>query len=279
MARHFLTALLCGTAGLLPCLAFTSAPSGSGDIHAQITREALRGTVSDANIDFIVKSCDSQDATGGEGAGEARRHFKDATLSGALGYMDRERKKALNYAADADTDAESRAEALRHFGLMLHTAQDFYSHTNYLELQLENPASRQDPYNIELVEWSRVPDGYVGKASGDSLGSGKSQGEGKAAADFNKETAESAEGKKAIAGTTYFKLAKALAVRETQRQWNMFEALVRGRYMSKSPAIVTALRNASPAATVSDAAAKLDKQPIQTINAGDRGREDDKEED
>ncbi len=243
---------------LQPAFCFSSFETDGGNVHEQITKEALSGIVSDTNIAFIVKAVNSQDTPGEEGLAEPRRHFDDGQLSAALAYIDREKKKALNYAADADTDAEDRAHCLKHFGLLLHTAQDFYSRTNYLELQLENGGKRANPYGIEVVDWAKVPDGYSGSKASDILTSGRKSGEKTQAAgksadcisylDLNKDNAQSPEAKKTLPGTNYFNLAKALAVRETQRQWTLFEALIRGRFQQRADAIITALKQASPAA-------------------------------
>jgi len=223
-------------------------------VHEDITRQALHDTISDANLDFIVKAVDSQNAPGSEGVSEGRRHFTDGNFSAALAYMDREKKQALNYAGSADTDAGDRAQALRHFGLMVHTAQDFYSSTNYVELMLEDSKKTADPLGLDLVDWARVPDGYAGKSSGLPLsaavsraktGSGAAQAAG--TPDFNKDNANSPAGKKKVGGITYFDISRDLAIRETQRQWNLFEALVRGRFHERAGAIVDALKKAAPA--------------------------------
>jgi hypothetical protein len=249
--------LLVATFALQPAHCFSSFDADGGNVHEQITKEALSGIVSDTNLAFIVKAVNSQDAPGEESATEPRRHFDDGQLSAALSYIDREKKKALNYAADADTDAENRAHCLKHFGMLLHTAQDFYSRSNYLEIQLEDGAKRANPYSIEVVDWAKVPDGYVGSKAGDALTSGKKSGQktpatGQAAAgisyqELNKDNAQSTEAKKTLPGTNYFNLARALAVRETQRQWTLFEALIRGRYLQRADAIISALKQASPA--------------------------------
>lgn len=220
--------------------AFSSFSDRGGDVHGQITRDALAGTIFDANLAVIIKAVVSQDISGSEGANEARRHFGDDNFSASLAYIDREKKKALNYASDADTDPDNRARSLKHFGLMLHAAQDFYSQTNYVELALEDSRKRADPFNIELADWAKIPDGYVGPASGTRLTSAKYN------MDLDKDNAHTPEGKKAAAGTTYFMIARDLAVRETQRQWNLFEALLKGRFQTRAVAIIAALKEASP---------------------------------
>lgn len=229
---------------------FTSGEAGGQTVHEQVTRDALAGTISDANLSFICKAVNSQDAPGSEGATEPRRHFEGGNFSAALSYIDREKRTALNYAAEADADAGNRAQALRHFGLMLHTVQDFYSKTNYVELQLENPAYRSDPYSIELVEWARVPAGYSGRKSGCQL---------QEVTDTKLDSPANEAGKRVVGGTTYFKVARELALKETQRQWAAFETLVRGRCHGRAEAIIAALKQASPAeGAAADAAPELD---------------------
>jgi hypothetical protein len=44
---------------------------------------------------------------------------------------------------------------------------------------------------------------------------------------------------------TYYQIARALAIRETQRQWDLFQALVRRRYAAHAAAITTAFKQAS----------------------------------
>ncbi len=243
----------------IPAYSFSTSAGSGGNVHDEITRQALSEMVSDANLNFLIKVVDSQNAPGSEAESEVRRHFSDSNFGAAMSYMDREKKQALNFAGSADSDAADRAQALRHFGLMLHTAQDFYSHTNYIELLLEDTRKAGDPLGLELVDWTRVPDGYAGKVSGSSLAagagaaakSGPGAAEALGATDFSKDNANTPQSKKKAGGVTYFDISKELAVRETQRQWNLFEALVRGRFHERAPAIVEALKKAAPAAEAS----------------------------
>ncbi len=226
--------------------AFSSADNSGGNVHDQTTREALKGIVSEANLKVITDANSSQDQPGSEGLAEARRHFGDERMISSLGYVDREKKRALNYASEADTDPEQRGRALRHFGEMLHTVQDFYSRTNYLELMVANQQYKEDPYAVPLVDWMKVPDGYPGLQNFCAKTSGAST------AEFVKDSLSTGEGKKIISSNvTYFQAAKDLAVRETQRQWNLFETLIRNRCGERAPAIIAALKQASPEVKVS----------------------------
>ena len=235
--RAFLILFLSGQTA---ACAFNSTDAGGGNIHDQITREALKGVFSEANLKIIIDANTAQDRAGSESVLELRRHFADERFVSSIGYIDREKKRALNYACESDTDPQQRGRALVHFGEMLHCVQDFYSRTNYLELIIALESKNFDPYEIPLVDWAKVPDGYPGLVSSGGAG-------GQDAADISKESKESRQGKK-IAGAriTYFHAARELAVRETQRQWTSFETMIRNRCGQRAAAIIAALKEASP---------------------------------
>lgn len=223
--------------------AFTSIEGAN--IHADITAEALRGVLSEGNLKFVIEANQNQDKPGTEGIAELRRHFGDESFLSALAYIDREKRRALNYAVESDTDAEARGYALRHFGEMLHSVQDFYSRTNYIELMVANSQYKQSPYDIPLVDWTKVPAGYPGLKCFSAKAGSSNAGE---LALIVKDNAETSGGKKVISGkVTQFQVAKELAIRETSRQWNLFETLIRSRTGSRAPAIIAALKQAGPA--------------------------------
>lgn len=228
--------------------AFSNTNSMGGNTHNEITSEALKSILSEANLKIIIDANIAQDRPGSEGASELRRHFGEERFVSSLGYIDREKKRALNYASESDTDPEQRGRALVHFGEMLHCVQDFYSRTNYLELMLSNESYRNDPYNIPLVDWVKVPDGYPGLMSF-SVRTGNADQR----AAIVKDSMECDEGKKIIvARISYFQAAKDLAVRETQRQWNSFETMIHNRCGDRAAAIIAALKQASPEVKVSE---------------------------
>lgn len=228
----------------VPAFGFSSFEKAGGRVHAEITEEGLRGTVAQPNLKLIVDANEGQDRKESEAARDHRRHFAAKTVDSALAYIDREKRSALNYAAEADTDEESRSNALRHFGMLLHAAQDFYSQSNYVELQLQDPRYKRDPLLIPLVDWSRVPAGYAGLVANaaDSIDN---------AQNFNKDNASTEQGKKLSGKTSYYNIARELAIRETQRQWTLFETLIRSRCGERSAKIIAALREATPNVKVS----------------------------
>jgi hypothetical protein len=249
-----IAALLMVAASVYPAGYAMDTDSPQDSVHAQITREALGGAIAPENLKLIIDANDSQDAPGSEGATEKRRHFDGRSIASAYQYVEREKTKALNLAAEADSEPEARLESLRHLGLALHSLQDFYLRSNYVETQLENPATKEDPYNIGLVDWSKVTEGkYTAAKHGDAEDA------------LNKDSVTTGGGKTAVSGTaTYHSVARDLAVRETQRQWNLFETLVRGRCGDRAPAVLAALRQAS-SPTAAQSAATKDRESSQTI--------------
>lgn len=231
MIRNTLVCICTGVFFAQAAFSFTGKDENGVEIHERIVADALGGTFSEGNLKIIQKACASQDRPGGAGADEARRHFATSKMTQSLAYIDREKKKALNFANDADTSESDRMRALYYFGLMLHTCQDFYSRSNYLETKLTEvkKGNTVDPYNIDLVDWSKV------SLEGSPITSGPDPS-------LDKTTPETEQGKKKLNGATLFKAAKELAVRETERQWNMFEALVRNRYQGRANAILTAMK-------------------------------------
>jgi hypothetical protein len=89
-----------------------------------------------------------------------------------------------------------------------------------------------DPYNIELIDWNKLNNAE--KKNEPVLFGPASQA---------KETA--GQGKEPLAGSTYYKAARELAVRETSRQWEVLETLIKQRYRTRAINILAALRQAS----------------------------------
>jgi len=199
----------------------------AGNIHEQITQEALKGTICDVNLNIIVKGSSAADVAGAEGAKDPRRHFKTGELVKCLALIDREKRKLINYAQNADTDEKARARALFLLGQAMHPLQDFYSRSNYIELKEKK--FKDDPYSMSLADWTELLD--ADSKTGTGL---KFDG-------FDKSTPTSEEGKKTIGGATYHKLARELALRETQRQWNLIETLIRNKAEKRGADVITAM--------------------------------------
>lgn len=206
-----------------------------GPMHEEITHDALAATFNAANLNLVERACESQCKPGSEAASEVRRHFGDENFSKALSYMDRQKRLIIDFSASADTNPMDRARALYHLGLLLHTAQDFYSHTNYVELAAarmkESPIGIKDPYAMDLVDWTKLASNRTNALQSSH--------------DLYKDDPNGAQGKIAFGNSCYFKIAKELAVKETMRQWNSVEALIKLRHAARANAILTAMKEAS----------------------------------
>jgi len=226
--KHALAAILC----MLFNSSFASDDLTSSDVHGEITREALNGTVCPANIEVMVNGSKSQDLS--DAASEQPRHFETKDVNRSYEYVKREQKKVLNYAHDADSNADSRVRALYHFGMMLHTVQDFYSNTNYLKLKVEEldrtKGGAFDPYSIELFDWVKLGNAKTVIVGGNEL---------------RVETARNARLELSLQDSTYGKVARGLAIRETSRQWSYLENLLNSKYGERAKTILIALKQAS----------------------------------
>jgi hypothetical protein len=212
---------------------FTSS-SAEGDVHAEAVKEGLAGTICPANIEVIINGSKAQDSQTNDASSEQQRHFETRNLNRSYEYVKREQKKILNYAADADSNAESRTRALYHFGMMLHTVQDFYSNTNYLKLKIDELERTTnggfDPYDLDLIDWARLSGSHPAAVGG---------------VEIKVEPAPKSKMLMPLKETTYAKVARGLAIRETARQWTFLETLLRNKYGDRAATILLALQQAS----------------------------------
>lgn len=153
-----------GAISLVSLLVTTAASSEAFDLrekdhpeqslHGNIINEALASTISASNLKLVIQSCDQ--------AEDADILFNKTSFKRSLAYIEREQKKVLNAAFEADSNPSARYRTLKHFGIMLRAVQDFYSNSNYVENEVAKRTNklgvnRFDPYAIELVEWSKIP--------------------------------------------------------------------------------------------------------------------------
>lgn len=121
-------------------------------VHADMMRRALEGCVSARALRRMIRANVQVDAIWNQ-LGRHELHFDDSAFGKAYAYLAKQRSRiqpaleAGNYAAAWDA-----------FGRLTHTAQDFYSHTNYVDLWvacqpdgMAPPASQIDPLDDTLV--------------------------------------------------------------------------------------------------------------------------------
>ncbi len=227
-------------------LAFTQGPApgfvvkdGDGQsLHGKIVKEALSSTLDSPNLNLVISCLDQKaQADAKDSPPAAAGSANQYSLKSVTSFVDREQKKILNYAAEADVSPASRYHCLKHLGQLLLVAEDFYSRSDYVEVQSARLTQKLgkagfDPYNIELVDWNK-------------LFSALKQNEAIIYGPAVQAKEDAKEGKAPLASTTYFKTARELAVRETSRQWEVLETLIKQRYHERAITILAALKQAS----------------------------------
>ena len=129
--------------------------------HEAITRQALADTFSSAALQSIVNANLRQDDLKGQ-IGHDEYHFDNNAFERARTYL--EVQRALVWEALSAGEAPAAWAA---FGRLIHTAQDFYAHSNYVDLWLERweGQTQPSPGDIEplIAELLTSPDLRSGK--------------------------------------------------------------------------------------------------------------------
>jgi hypothetical protein len=131
-------------------------------IHARITRQALAATVGPRALEVIVAANLGQDRLQGQ-LGHDEYHFDNNAFERGRAYI--AAQHGLIGPALAAGDRES---AWRAFGRLTHAAQDFYAHSNYVDLWLScqmkgvSPLPGEvDPLDGDLMDHPALRSGRV----------------------------------------------------------------------------------------------------------------------
>jgi hypothetical protein len=100
-------------------------------IHEEMTREALGASFSAGALEIIIAANRKQDALPGQ-IGHDEFHFDNNAIDKGFRYINEQRGFVL-----ASLLSPGVLSAWIAFGRLIHTAQDFYSHTNYISLWLD----------------------------------------------------------------------------------------------------------------------------------------------
>ena len=115
--------------------------------HEAITRKALLSFFSPTALDAVVAANLAQDKLSGQ-IGHDEFHFDNNAFEKSYAYLAKQR--TLIHAALENSDGPSAWAA---FGRLTHTAQDFYAHSNYVDLWLAGFETPPQPSEIDpLVE-------------------------------------------------------------------------------------------------------------------------------
>jgi hypothetical protein len=97
--------------------------------HVQITRQALAGRFDEAALQAIVRANLGQDRLANL-IGHPHIHFDSSAFAAGEAYIAEQRRQAVAALVERD----DRPAALAAFGRLLHGRQDFYAHSNWVEL-------------------------------------------------------------------------------------------------------------------------------------------------
>lgn len=130
--------------------------------HVEITRFALEDVVSWHALEKVIKANLYQDRLRGQ-IGHDEYHFDNNAFEQSYAYI--EEQRALTVSSLVNNDVLSAWSA---FGRLTHAAQDFYAHSNYIELWLarqpdgRSPApSDVDPIEPNLIRAPALRSGKV----------------------------------------------------------------------------------------------------------------------
>jgi hypothetical protein len=130
-------------------------------IHDEMTREALGSRFSQRALKVILAANRKQDVLSGQ-MGHDEFHFDNNAIDAGQRYIAEQRDLVIKSLSSSDTFSAWHA-----FGRLTHTAQDFYSHTNYISLWLDQydgtppPPPEVDPVQKSLVESPSLRSGKI----------------------------------------------------------------------------------------------------------------------
>jgi hypothetical protein len=131
-------------------------------VHIEITRNALAGSFSDRALEAIIAANLKQDSLLSL-IGHDEYHFDGNAFVESYAYL--EEQRSLTISSLKTNDIRSAWSA---FGRMLHSAQDFYAHSNYVDLWLScqpdgalpTPAE-VDPVAEDLIQTRALRSGRI----------------------------------------------------------------------------------------------------------------------
>lgn len=249
--------------------AFDSYSIAGGKVHQGIDGQALE-QLAPESLELVDRGNRTQDKFYlTEHFMDPARHFTDDQVRGGLEFVRSTREKVVEEAAAAPRDYAAWRRALFHVGGLLHAVQDFYAHSNYVEIKL----ARGEP--LELVDWDNLPEGLTtayflattvppseledpghyeevfGREFADMKGLRDEEAVRYAAtrrvafthSQLGKDSPEEPHASRRFRGTTLFDAARNLAVKETRRQWAWLRQALQERHGDRAEAILASLQD------------------------------------
>jgi hypothetical protein len=130
--------------------------------HIEITHLALDDKFSSRALEKIIEANLNQDRLRGQ-IGHDEYHFDNNAFEKSYAYL--EEQRALAVSSLTSNDAPSAWSA---FGRLTHTVQDFYAHSNYIDLWLHHQPNRTlptpsevDPLDPDLINAPALRSGKI----------------------------------------------------------------------------------------------------------------------
>lgn len=133
------------------------------EYHIEICQYALESKFSARALETIIDANTAQDNLGGQ-IGHPEYHFDDNAFDEAYAYLEEQRDIIMAVLSDRG-NIDHAWEA---FGRLTHAAQDFYSHSNYLELWVQTfpqdelpPAELVDALDQDIINHPDLRSGRI----------------------------------------------------------------------------------------------------------------------
>lgn len=184
------------------------------DTHNQISRDAaIVSNLSSFYANIICYGNNSVDDIRNYWDAQ-ERHFTSSYFQDGI--------ETINAEWNTIRSTDNKVTALLAFGRILHSVQDFYSHSNWVELYCNRP---QIPlWNIEMITSSMFSCYYPNSSFSKIAGAPSHE-------EFNKDAPDKPQSaKKNAAGTTYFALAKDVAYRASIDLFNRFLPILNAKH-------------------------------------------------
>lgn len=130
--------------------------------HVEITQQALRELVSAKALEKIVAANIHQDRLSGQ-FGHDEFHFDNNAFEKSYAYIEEQRALVIPF-----LQANDVLSAWSAFGRLTHTAQDFYAHSNYIDLWIScqpdgaiPTPSEVDPVDADLIDSRALRSGRI----------------------------------------------------------------------------------------------------------------------
>jgi len=126
--------------------------------HKSISEQALIPEGLSDGARFAVEVGDLSQDLDIKTRGEPTHHFDDNTLLASAKGLDASQEQLNKLIAKTDLSDDDAVQILHEFGQRLHTIQDFYAHSNYIEHSLQANPELQ-PAQIPLMNFADIKSG------------------------------------------------------------------------------------------------------------------------